>query len=592
MNRLPLAARWLGYLALFLTFTILRAQDTQVPAPPKVVTAEQALEQLGGTEARLRRQIDVIRKAIDAEVAAGRLTEDAAAQMREAWTIITATRIAKALADTQNVKDNPALAAAYRSMESEWASVQSERLAVLQSAHFDVRNRAIALGRTAQKAQELDAVTFLTERLDRELYTLNPAFAKQENFQQITNFLNGLRRILEELPRDNATALGFALFNWNNNGHNMQSSVAEATVLARADDIYAAMDKEIAEAQKAVESALQANASAEVLTKSSGRLDHAIKRREQARAGFGVQILGEVRVEPGVHAKLVEASLALRGDDSAKSARAVKAAREAAGSAPKSPIVTALLEKWEHELSAAGEQQKKQEQGLAVDRQPELHARIAAAQGPQDLEALAVSFRPDEHSEADSAAISMAVSIVNRLGAMAWAWRRDDPALLGGLGEETSLAASGFATDLNELRARIERQILARRWHAPEINAPPLSQLTPEAAAEKLSDDLAAAGQWRKLLELTENRMVVSGMTRNLTESSAAIRDFIAGQNLEDAEQWTDAANSYKNVLRSTNARAPVKEAASRLKAMQREHAAAFAPPVPAANPSPAAPAK
>ncbi|MES2573040.1 MAG: hypothetical protein V4710_23660, partial [Verrucomicrobiota bacterium] len=51
-----------------------------------------------------------------------------------------------------------------------------------------------------------------------------------------------------------------------------------------------------------------------------------------------------------------------------------------------------------------------------------------------------------------------------------------------------------------------------------------------------------------------------------------ALRAFFTAQNLELAEQWTDAVRSYKAVLRSSSERAPIKAAAERLKVLAKEH--------------------
>jgi hypothetical protein len=48
-----------------------------------------------------------------------------------------------------------------------------------------------------------------------------------------------------------------------------------------------------------------------------------------------------------------------------------------------------------------------------------------------------------------------------------------------------------------------------------------------------------------------------------------ALRSYLAGQNLELAEQWSDAAAAYKRVLLCTSDLAPVADAAERLKALK-----------------------
>ena len=73
-------------------------------------------------------------------------------------------------------------------------------------------------------------------------------------------------------------------------------------------------------------------------------------------------------------------------------------------------------------------------------------------------------------------------------------------------------------------------------------------------------------------------------------DSIAALRSFFAGQNLELAEQWLEAAQAYKEVLRSANSRAPTTAAAEKLKALLKAHPEARGG-VQAAPPAPQSPA-
>ena len=61
-------------------------------------------------------------------------------------------------------------------------------------------------------------------------------------------------------------------------------------------------------------------------------------------------------------------------------------------------------------------------------------------------------------------------------------------------------------------------------------------------------------------------------------------RAFFAGQNFELAEQWSDAMQSYKTVLRSANEHVPIKAAAERLKVLTKEHPEAVAAAGPASQ--------
>ena len=52
------------------------------------------------------------------------------------------------------------------------------------------------------------------------------------------------------------------------------------------------------------------------------------------------------------------------------------------------------------------------------------------------------------------------------------------------------------------------------------------------------------------------------------------------------AEQWAEAMQSYKAVLRSASPRAPIKPAAERIKILAKEHPEVSKIPAPAARPN------
>jgi hypothetical protein len=125
---------------------------------------------------------------------------------------------------------------------------------------------------------------------------------------------------------------------------------------------------------------------------------------------------------------------------------------------------------------------------------------------------------------------------------------------------------------------RAEREIIAHTLKAFELTKPPLSEQPANEAIEALCDQLAQKQEWRRLLQLLETRASLSpgegryGRVAPPDETTTAIRAYLVAQNFELAEMWKDAAESYRAVLRSTSQRAPVSEAAERLKRLVKEH--------------------
>jgi hypothetical protein len=172
------------------------------------------------------------------------------------------------------------------------------------------------------------------------------------------------------------------------------------------------------------------------------------------------------------------------------------------------------------------------------------------------------------------------------LSTLAMAWRTASPTLLreNRVQQAESGRGESFATELGALRRRIERDVISRTLKTPELNQPPLADKEPAEAIEALSDQLAAKKEWRRLIEVRQAWNLASGTEgygRTGDDLVTALRSYLAGQNLELAEQWMDAAAAYKQVLLSTSARAPIADAAERLKALKNEHPETTRAPAP-----------
>jgi len=162
-----------------------------------------------------------------------------------------------------------------------------------------------------------------------------------------------------------------------------------------------------------------------------------------------------------------------------------------------------------------------------------------------------------------------------QLSALAAAWENDDLNRLANGGGGPEDAASGEA--LAGLREQVERDILSRTLKAPELLQSPLESQPLAPAIDALLARLTAAGDWRRALQIMESQTNLEGnrgAAPHRLEAALAVRSYLAGQNFELAELWTDAAAAYKVVLATALDGTPVKEAADRLKALAREHPA------------------
>jgi len=134
---------------------------------------------------------------------------------------------------------------------------------------------------------------------------------------------------------------------------------------------------------------------------------------------------------------------------------------------------------------------------------------------------------------------------------------------------------SPYAQELIALRARAERDMLVRTLKAPELGEAPLASMETKAAVEAFCNDLIKRKEWRRLLDLLEARGL--SFRNDIRNGLAkALHSFLSAQNFERAELWPEAVTAYKEVLLCTDLRAPIEEAATRLKALKKSEPKAF----------------
>jgi len=201
---------------------------------------------------------------------------------------------------------------------------------------------------------------------------------------------------------------------------------------------------------------------------------------------------------------------------------------------------------------------------------------------PSELGPIARELRQRERASEENSfsRYPQGMGMAARLSTLAAAWENDD---LNRLASETfAEAGAGRGAEdavvgeiLAGFRDRAEREILSRTLKCPELAQEPLASQPLGQALDGLLDKFRSEGGWRRALQLMEAQAALehaAGPARRGTEAMLAVRSYLAGQNFELAEVWTDAAVAYKMVLATAIDGTPVKEAAERLKALAREH--------------------
>jgi hypothetical protein len=351
-------------------------------------------------------------------------------------------------------------------------------------------------------------------------------------------------------------------------------------VQQRIEQALAPFQKAQDEAQEALDRLLTSGKGTAEVAVALTKFEEAAERSQQARSNISSRMVRDTSGLPTVYRSFAQIVAALDAGQFAQAKNLLSNVRNSnlqALGAAKAASYTQQMSAWEKRID---EETRKS----ADKRREEFRARLAALKTPADLEALAAELSKSESESRDGREPEMPRGLASQLNALAAAWASASPNLLirQNYGDSGDLR---FATEIGGLRQRIERDVLARILRAPELNQPPLAELAPEAAIEKLGDQFAEKGEWRRLLQLIETRAGqgrYDGSPPRDGDLASAVRAFLAAQNFELAEQWADAVLSYKTVLRTPSERAPVKQAAERLKELNKQHPEAFTAPKPA----------
>jgi hypothetical protein len=152
---------------------------------------------------------------------------------------------------------------------------------------------------------------------------------------------------------------------------------------------------------------------------------------------------------------------------------------------------------------------------------------------------------------------------------------------------ESQAPANPWSSETQTIRNRLRREQLARQMALPEINAAPLANQPTEVALDKLAEDCAKHGDWRRVLDcLTASRQLLAfardqrgARGETLGREIQAVSDYLAGGNFERAEQFAEAVHAYQNVLRQPGTYVPTAEATERLRALKADHKELFSVP-------------
>ena len=559
-------------------------------------TAATPLEKLPGklaqAEEEFGKKLIATRNVVDAEAEAKRISESVAQSLY--WSLRTVgsstAQVVNVLETTRVPAGNAALTKLFRELTAAGTLLQTRRTTVQAEAAKELRTQISKLVLGTPTVAEVGATIEKIGQMQEVVGRRNSnSDEPQIQWQNATSLLQGLQRLIEAEGGDDFSHLASAVSEFRSLTQNSSSLLGNGDGQERIKRTVQPLAKATAEKQAALDDAIQNRKPVPELTTAFAAFSEAAQRQSLIRTSGSDQnsnlnaVITAYRNIVNI-CKSVEAGNAAEGQNQLHEARNAVQQLGAARAAK----YEQMLDKMDADLiERAG---KFREQRLA-----ELRTRLAAVKQPADLDAIAADLQAwsAQARLRNASGQEDFGQLASQLNTLAAGWVAASPILLmqqdrfGG-GE---MARASYAKELTDLRKRIERDVLAQVLKAPELNTPPLSEKPPEAALAAFSDDLAQRGEWRRLLQVLQaqppTQMQLSGRGEN--ETVIALRSFFAAQNFELAEQWTDAIQAYKAVLRSTGERVPTKPAAERLKALTKEHPEAAAQ-APTSSPEPRRP--
>lgn len=250
----------------------------------------------------------------------------------------------------------------------------------------------------------------------------------------------------------------------------------------------------------------------------------------------------------------------------------------ASGFLPQGAFVARLAEFQKQQDQAVSEEIA---EGLAWDKKngQAIGEKISNLATAPELSAFLLDFQALQQSAPQSRRDQLA-RLQADLGNVVSLWSAAD---LGSPVQEFSSSRGSqhpWEKQVSALTAKIVRNAMATRLKAPELLEPPYDAMETNEAVMKLAAKEAENENWRRVFVLlsahTSMQRFNPATSVEFSQAAAAISDYLAAQNFESAEQWPEAVQSYKGVLRRFGDLVPTKQAAERLRLLKQQHPEAF----------------
>ena len=553
---------------LLLALASLPVLCAQAPAVAPPFEIEKLSDQLAELDRQFEEKLAAMRREVDVQAAGKQISEALAASLR--WNLRASAFIGNSASQRDLVStlrippENANLAAAASVLDETFNLIQKQRTAFLIAATDEIQRRYNDTLLNGQTAAAVRAVltAIKAARPPTEITSDRRGSDYSAAWNNATHGLEALEQTLQAIEKRQPEQIrqtypqlhNALLMGWGD-------SKPSAAGPARLRELARPFAEEFAAAQDELVAALAAHRPDEELNQKFDQL--AESEATLLAVSMGAFRAGTSRTE--AFRTILAAVAALHAGDPARSNDAIQAAKAAAPAlqGKDSAKVLTLLTTLERDaVESLGK--------VREERTARFRSRMGSAQGPADLDALATevraAFSPRDGQDLDNWN-GLAAELMN----LAARWAGADSAGYEGRGNY----AGRLAPELMELRQKIERDVLSRRLRVPELSSAPLVNLPLPEAFEGLCDQLAEKQEWRRLYDLLTSRPATLGVRGGAgvqDDTVMALRAFFTGQNLELAEQWTQAASAYLMVLQSASPRAPIQAAADRLKDLNKKH--------------------
>lgn len=537
------------------------------------VPLDQVPGRLAAMDDEWSRQVDEFKKILTQEEAAKRVSESVVQSLR--WSLRHATSAnydSKSLIGSARVPlDNEALRNGFQNLEAAQTSYQAKRGELVDGVLKTIREGISKLTLQCNNPAEIDGFIASIVKV-REALQKRPASSGADSyaFTSAESYLTALKRLIEAQANADAQGVSMAM-NSLRSSYGEKELFSEADKTKRIDQASLPFQASADEAEKRLAAGLESRKPEAELMLALARFDEAYEKLRLVRS-FDQRVL----IDPvqGYRALVNVLKAAEQGDVNTAKAR-IDMARGSFRDAGKERMekFEQLLSEWERDFKDDAMKRSK------TDAET-LRKQLASVKNVADLDALVSQLQsPDMARRSGNG--EGAAQVVAALSVISNAWRTNSLALL----QHDGFARSGTAIpEVAALKSRVEREVFTRAVRAPELGEPPLAEKPFLEAIETLCDQLAGKREWRRLYQILEARASIAtievraGVPRTPDDTLPALRAYISGQNLELAALWSEAVDSYRAVLRSVSPRAPINDAAERIKVISKEHPEAVRP--------------